>query len=142
MTGLHYGSEWGRASMKMELQVTSSVRRSMSVAWLPFELLGRKPCPCDVRTWNRTSSGFFASTPAGQEYFKQSDTRLHFIAEKAARSWQQRFVELETISLCRFSHSPSRFMEILGRHRKGSPIVCPILYTPYILPIYPLKSPV
>ncbi|CAE7529874.1 unnamed protein product [Symbiodinium pilosum] len=25
---------------------------------------------------------FFASTPAGQEYFKQSDTRLHFIAEK------------------------------------------------------------
>ncbi|CAJ1371316.1 unnamed protein product [Effrenium voratum] len=25
---------------------------------------------------------FFASTPAGQEYFKQSDTRLHFIVEK------------------------------------------------------------
>ena len=29
-------------------------------------------------TWTRR--GFFASTPAGQEYFKQSDTRLHFIA--------------------------------------------------------------
>ena len=27
--------------------------------------------------------GFFESTPAGQEYFKQSDTRLHFIIEKA-----------------------------------------------------------
>ncbi|CAK9057839.1 unnamed protein product [Durusdinium trenchii] len=26
--------------------------------------------------------GFFDSTPAGQEYFKQSDTRLHFIVEK------------------------------------------------------------
>eukprot|EP00931_Biecheleriopsis_adriatica_P019848 TRINITY_DN13411_c0_g1_i1.p1 TRINITY_DN13411_c0_g1~~TRINITY_DN13411_c0_g1_i1.p1 ORF type:complete len:1134 (-),score=238.44 TRINITY_DN13411_c0_g1_i1:110-3511(-) len=34
---------------------------------------------------------FFISTPAGQDFFKQSDTRLHFIAEKVFQMTQELF---------------------------------------------------
>eukprot|EP00438_Fugacium_kawagutii_P013777 Skav232254 [mRNA] locus=scaffold273:148331:150813:- [translate_table: standard] len=52
--------------------------------------------------------GFFESTPAGQEYFKQSDTRLHFIVEKAGCQKSRHTGRLLTLLHAKMSNKKSQ----------------------------------
>lgn len=67
----------------------------MSEKWEPAltALLGSLDADYRYKLRAEIFKRFFASTPAGQEFFKQSDTRLHFIADRVLEFTTELFRE-------------------------------------------------
>ena len=100
---------WGRAFCECAVESKTEAVRKLCHKTLSFSF--------KIWLWlTWTQRGFFASTPAGQEYFKQSDTRLHFIAEKAGSAWARSCSESSGHDRRRFAApSAARGLHVLHR---------------------------